>query len=93
MFPALIEFKNADGVFDGRIRYSTKEIIKIENNVRHSYIIPFAQDDIIKNFLYGIHPDNLDYFQKSLKNYPDFVRNTIDIMKLPVTDIQKNNLV
>ncbi len=69
IYPSLMEFK-VQGVFDNTIKFKKTNEIKIESDGTTAQIVPFAQDDVIRNFMDGIHPDILKFLNVVFKLYP-----------------------
>lgn len=60
IFPSLFEF-DVEGSFENKLKYKLIKKTEIKSNKNTASIIPFAQDDVIKNFMDGIHPYMLDF--------------------------------
>jgi hypothetical protein len=73
ILPALVSFSTS-GVMNNRLKYIEEYNIKI-SFAHDAYVIPFAQQEVIKTFVEGIHPDfenfYVDYFVKILYAYSE----------------------
>jgi hypothetical protein len=62
IFPSLYEF-DIEGVFCNRLKYKVLNETEIKADGHTASIMPFAQDDVIKNFISGIHPFMLKFLE------------------------------
>lgn len=63
IFPSVITYE-IYGIFNSKLLYQIREDKTIRNNNSQSMrsdIIPFAQEDVVRSFLEGIHPELLEY--------------------------------
>lgn len=77
LYPALVEFQ-IEGVFENKIKFKRETVRDIKSDGCTARIIPFAQDDVIHNFLLGIHPANIKYFDEILKKYPSTITDNLE---------------
>ena len=77
IYPSVISLK-VDGKINGKLKYSIipHQTKKINNSLRAS-IIPFAQRDMVKNFLSGIHMEMEQYIFTILENEFEGLSHTL----------------
>lgn len=81
LYPSLVEFK-IDCVFNGRIKYTMEKKEHIKSDGLTAYIVPFAQDDVIKNFMNGIHPKLFLFVREVFRIYYDKILQLINEEKI-----------
>lgn len=86
IFPSVLTYE-IYGVFNGQLLHRVREdktIINENSKYMRSDIIPYAQEDVVRSFLDGMHPD--------LHNYAiNFTENTIkETLSDPVFEFKNN---
>lgn len=77
IFPSLFEF-DIEGSFENKLKYKLLKKTEIKSDENTASIIPFAQDDVIRNFMDGIHP----YMLKFLDDlFPLYSKKIIEEVK------------
>lgn len=74
IFPHVTSFE-IEGVIHGKAKYKSGVSVKIDEN-NDASIVPFAQRDMVRSFMEGVHPDFFNYLFEGLssllmKKYPD----------------------
>lgn len=81
-FPSLVSYE-IDGVFGGKIKFKKTETCDIDRNGTRAYVRPFAQQDMVDRFLYGLD-DQLragieKYCKKMIGKIADGIFDQLDI--------------
>lgn len=75
IFPSLVEY-SMRGVINNKPLYFKDRFKDIEYNKRSS-IIPFAQHDVVTNFMNGISPEIKNYLDRNLELFKNNITNKI----------------
>jgi len=60
MFPTLFNV-TTDGIIDGKVKHNVEARIDLGREGSRAYLMPFAQGEMIHQFMEGVDPDYLEY--------------------------------
>ncbi len=66
MFPTLFNV-TTDGIIDGTVKHNVDAHIDLGREGSRSYLMPFAQGEMVRQFMEGIDPDYLEYSADSTR--------------------------
>ena len=66
MFPTLFNV-TTDGIIDGKVKHNVEARIDLGRKGSSSYLMPFAQGEMVYQFMEGIDPDYLEYSADSTR--------------------------
>lgn len=82
MFPSLVAYE-IDGVVDGNLKYSDRGIVDIDREGPTTFIIPFAQRDMVDRFVDGIDRTikmgMLEIFAEAMKHVHDKLKENVSL--------------
>ena len=89
MFPTLIQL-TIDGVIDGKIKYSVESHIDLGREGSPAYVMPFAQGEMVQQFMEGVDPEYLEYsINSTQETLVQFGKVVLEALGVRAPDVEK----
>ena len=90
LFPSLTSL-TTNGIVGGKVNYQTSGHVDIaRQGGREAFVLPFAQDEMVRRFMDGIDPDFLEYLEGLMSTtMEDFALATLESLGASITASQR----